>query len=538
MTELDRDFDKSVFEFICDQAAANPAEASLLGLTDWDGQLADMSAEAIQARQAADQHWLIRFQGFEAAQLSGGRPIDLELVVSRLSARVANADFEVWRQTPAPYIENGVFHLFVHRARVEADAVDAAISRLQQVPAKLDAARRNIDAAIAHPDILRRDVVTVRGQAKFLRGDVGAFVSDDGFRASLLQAAAPVAVAYDELAQEVEQLAERATGTFVFGERRYNTELQVAEQLSYDVHTLREMGQTEFEGLDRQMAQVAKRLTGSPDWKQAVEELQEQHSSGLEGMLQNYRQLLGRARQFVIDQDLMTVTATEDCDVEPAPAFSRAIAVASYFEAAPFISGTRGTFNVPYTQDGATERDIEERLRANAPFENASTTVHEAYPGHHVHFVHMANAGALRQFLTSTFFVEGWALYTEKMMYEQGFFESDAEILGFMAARIMRAGRIVVDTGLHLGEMSIAQAQTFMHERVGLPDSVAKAEALRYAAWPTQASAYLTGALAIEAMAKQWTGSGRGGLKQFHDALTDTGALPPGLAAQALGLSA
>jgi uncharacterized protein (DUF885 family) len=127
-------------------------------------------------------------------------------------------------------------------------------------------------------------------------------------------------------------------------------------------------------------------------------------------------------------------------------------------------------------------------------------------------------------------------LYTEKMMYEHGFYEDDAEILGYLSGRLLRAGRIIVDTGLHSGEMSLEAAHEFVRDRIGLPDSVAKAEALRYAAWPTQASGYLAGALAIEAMAKEWTDSGKGNLKQFHDAITATGALPLGLAAQAIGL--
>lgn len=191
---------------------------------------------------------------------------------------------------------------------------------------------------------------------------------------------------------------------------------------------------------------------------------------------------------------------------------------------------------MPFTPDGAAPQDIEDRLQSNAHYEIPSTTAHEAYPGHHAHFVRIANASALRHFLQSDYFAEGWALYVEKMMGEQGFYRSDEELLGQLGARIMRAGRVVVDTSLHLGEMSIDEAAAFMREKVGLPTAVARSEAERYASWPGQASSYMTGAIAIEGFRERWLTEQRGTLCEFHDAITSSGALPLGLAARAIGL--
>ena len=92
--------------------------------------------------------------------------------------------------------------------------------------------------------------------------------------------------------------------------------------------------------------------------------------------------------------------------------------------------------------------------------------------------------------------------------------------------RLFRAGRIVVDTSLHLGEMTMEEATTFMAERCGFPVPTAHREVLRYCSYPTQASAYLTGALEIERMASEWTESGKGTLAAFHDALTRVGQAP------------
>jgi uncharacterized protein (DUF885 family) len=212
--------------------------------------------------------------------------------------------------------------------------------------------------------------------------------------------------------------------------------------------------------------------------------------------------------------------------------------VASYFPPASFGPASRGTFNVPFTPDGASAEEQEARLRSNSFFEIPGVTAHEAYPGHHLHFAASKDTNALRQVLHSTYMIEGWGLYVENMMGEQGYYTSPAVHLGQLSMRLFRAGRIVVDTSLHMGEMSPDEATEFMAQRCGFPVPTAHREVLRYCSYPTQASAYLTGALEIERMAAEWVGSGKGTLAAFHDALTRSGKLPLGVAARAIGLVA
>ncbi len=531
-------FNALVDEFLEEFLGAHPTTATFLGVTKFDSASTDMSAAAIRARDARQRHWLRTFENVGPRHLNHDQQVDRELILASLGAAVQTASFEGWRRNPEEYLNDGVFDLFVHQARPEDQAVAAAVDRLAAVPATVASAKKNLSPALADPLILRRDLASVRGQAEFLRSDVGDFVSDPALRAQLLAAAAPAAAAYDELGDHIEKLEQRATGSFVFGEARYNAVLQTGEMLSHNARTLRDMGQAEYDAIVVKMGDVAQRMTGSRDWKPVLASLQATHASDMPGMLADYRAATARARQFVIDKDLMSVPASERCAVEPAPAFMRSsTAVASYFPPAPFLPGTRGTFNVPYTPDGADAKEMSERLESNAEFEIPSTTAHEAYPGHHLHFVHMANATMLRQVLESTFFVEGWALDAEQMMADAGFFRSDAELMGQLSARLMRAARIVVDTSLHMGEMTLDQASDFMRDGVGLPPSVARAEALRYAAWPTQASAYLTGANEIAGARRRWLAEGKGTVREFNDAITDQGALPPGLAIRAIGLT-
>ena len=106
--------------------------------------------------------------------------------------------------------------------------------------------------------------------------------------------------------------------------------------------------------------------------------------------------------------------------------------------------------------------------------------------------------------LGSTYFTEGWGLYTEDLLREQGFFRTPEQELCQRDYRLFRAARIIVDTSLHLGEMTVEEAVDFMSTKASLSRETAQAEVLRYCAWPTQASSYLTGALEIARMRQRW----------------------------------
>jgi uncharacterized protein (DUF885 family) len=141
---------------------------------------------------------------------------------------------------------------------------------------------------------------------------------------------------------------------------------------------------------------------------------------------------------------------------------------------------------------------------------------------------------AVRRTFRTPYFTEGWGLYAEDMMREQGFFTDPRHEMFQYEAMLFRAARIVVDTSLHLGEMSVPEAVEFMMTRANLPEPTARAEVARYCAWPTQASAYLTGCLEILRMRERYLAQPGATLRGFHDLLAGSGALPIALAEEAL----
>jgi uncharacterized protein (DUF885 family) len=209
--------------------------------------------------------------------------------------------------------------------------------------------------------------------------------------------------------------------------------------------------------------------------------------------------------------------------------------VASYSQAPAFRPGLTGHFFVPFPPDGTPEADVQKRLASNSFHSIPTISVHEAYPGHHWHLSWMkANPRRVRQLVWSSYFAEGWALYAEKMMREQGFFEDPRAELCHLDARIFRAARIIVDTGLHIGDLDFEGAVEIMRTRASLPEPVARAEVGRYCAWPTQAPSYLTGSLEIERIRSEYLAEKHGDLHQFHNSLCGTGSMPLGLAERAL----
>src|SRR5262249_16959510 len=185
-----------------------------------------------------------------------------------------------------------------------------------------------------------------------------------------------------------------------------------------------------------------------------------------------------RARQFLRDHDLVTFPSGEECLVEPSPLYQRPVlAVASYTSPPPFSNSMRGHFFVPFPPDGAPEQEIQQRLENNSYASIPTTAVHEAYPGHHWHLVTIKQSGsAVRRTLRTPYFTEGWGLYAEQVMREQGFFTDPRQVMCQYEATLFRAARIIVDTSLHIGEMSFDEAVEFMHYRANLPPPTAKAE--------------------------------------------------------------
>jgi len=530
-------------EFLDAEFADAPVRASALGLTDYDEQLDDLSESAFERRRASDSRWLDAFRGIAEDGLGFDESIDRDLVVSILRGRQIVEDFEAWRRQPDTYLNpgmGGIFTLFLHRLRPMGELVDAAVARMSRIPDNLEDGRRNLRPDMVPGIFLDRAANQARAGARYVREILPAQMEDGGHRARLAEAGEAAASAYETYVDFLEQMRPNATGEWALGEERYSALLREKELLGFGARELRDRGQTAYDELAIELTRCSRELRGTDDWKGVLDELNEDHPRTPEEMRIGYEEWTERARVYLREHKLVSFPEGEECAVVPSPPFQRPVlAVASYMQPPPFSDRMKGHFFVPFPPDGASEDEIQKRLASNSYPGIPTTAVHEAYPGHHWHLVmSKANPSRLRQVYRTPYFSEGWALYAERMMREQGFFTDLRHEMNQYEATIFRAARIVVDTSLHMGEMSWDEAVSFMTARTGLTEPTAKAEVTRYCAWPTQASSYLTGCLEIVRIREAFFGahgsSDTDALRAFHDAITTSGGLPIALAERAV----
>jgi uncharacterized protein (DUF885 family) len=546
MSELKRLVD----EFMANDFKNSPVTASYMGLTDYDEQLDDLSAEAFARRDVEAGQWLADFERVDEDSLDTSDAIDRDLAISALRGRLIHADWQAWRRDPVTYsgpILNGLFYLFLNRLRPTADLVDAAVARLERVPDALAAGRTNLDPSLAHPLIVERGAASARAGATYVRDMLEGEAQTTEQKERLRAAGAKAGAAFDEYVAHLDTLAKQASGEWRYGEDRYTRQLREREHIDHDARSLRDMGQAEYDRLDAEMRALAQDARGTEDWRKVLHEANDDHPATEELMRVAYDEWTQRSRQFLADTGLVTLPEGETCTVEPNPVFTRPLfAVASYSGPPAFSDSLAGHFFVPFAPEGTSEEEIQSRLGSNSHAGIPTTAVHEAYPGHHWHITwSKIHAPKLRLLLQTSFFSEGWALYTERVMRERGFFTDPVQELYHLEATIFRAARIVVDTSLHIGDMDFDEAVAYMLSSTSLTEPTARAEVGRYCSWPTQASSYLTGCLEILRIRRRYLDDvGQLGvepkdvpveiMRDFHDRLAGSGRLPLGLAERAL----
>lgn len=532
----DAGFDQLVQSWIDETMEEHPTRASALGIDGHDRRLGDFGAEAQERRAAAVHRWKDRFEAVADDGLSATQVIDRDLALSHLRGSLIMEDWQAWRRDPSVYLDpclSGVFILFLHAQHPLPELVESAASRLEQVPAAMDAAIRQLDAGLLDPIIRDRAVGQCAAAARYARELLPAEIPEDAGRSRLASAGAPAADAFESLARHLAGVEPK--GSYQLGEARYSALLREREMLGYGADGLHQRGEEAWADLDTRMSEVAERL-GHDRWRDALEDINRRHPSTPEEMLDAYRAMTERCRAFLVQHDLVTLPEGETCAVVPSPTYQRPVlAVASYMAPPAFKPSRAGHFFVPYPPTGTSEEQVQQRLATNSYASMATIAAHEAYPGHHWHLVwSQDHASPVRSIVRTPYFSEGWGLFAEHIMGEAGFFEDDSEWISHLDARIFRAARIVVDTSLHTGAMTFDQAAEHMHTHTGLSEATARAEVMRYCAWPTQAASYLTGALELERIRERYIAAGVGTARTFNDAVAATGSLPLGLADRAV----
>ena len=196
--------------------------------------------------------------------------------------------------------------------------------------------------------------------------------------------------------------------------------------------------------------------------------------------------------------------------------------------ASPFFLGG-DTILVAYPTDSMTHEQKLMTMRGNNPHFARAVVHHELIPGHHLQLFMAERYQPQRKLFDSPFFVEGWAVYWEMLLYERKFAVKPEDRIGMMFWRNHRAARILFSLGFHLGKMTPEQAVDMLVKRVGHEPDNARAEVRRsfngdYP--PLYQAGYMIGALQLRALKRELVDGGKMPLLQFHDGILHGGMLP------------
>jgi uncharacterized protein (DUF885 family) len=287
-----------------------------------------------------------------------------------------------------------------------------------------------------------------------------------------------------------------------------------------------------FNKIEKEIAELGKKIDPNKDSREILAELKNEHPPA-EGVLDFYREWMDKTRQFVIDKNLVSFPPGEILEIIETPVFERStIPYGAYMPAAPYEKEQRGFFYVTPVDDSLSEENKRDKLRGHNNRKVIIVALHEGYPGHHLQLsIANRNSSPVRRESGSTVFIEGWALYCEEMMREQGFYEDAKTVLSQKQDTLWRAARVIIDASLHTEKMTFDEAVQFMMDKVGLEKVNALAEVNRYCYTPTQPMSYLVGLHEITRIRDRYFKENPvAPVKQFHDALLAGGSLPPRLA--------
>ncbi|PHV05972.1 DUF885 domain-containing protein [Janthinobacterium sp. BJB412] len=248
---------------------------------------------------------------------------------------------------------------------------------------------------------------------------------------------------------------------------------------------------------------------------------EQQYANTAEGkaaMLAGYQAILDEVNKGL--DGAFDVRPKLGVEVRPVPAASEASAPGAYYEPGAFDGSRPGVFYANMRAPGETPK-----------FAMRTLAYHEGIPGHHFQIAiaqELSGVPFFRKVIPFTAYQEGWALYAERLAYELGFQKNPLDNLGRLRDEMMRATRLVVDSGIHYKHWTREQAIGYMMDNTGMAEGDVTAEVERYFVAPGQALAYKVGMLKMLALrehAKQELGA-RFDLKQFHNEVLKHGALP------------
>jgi uncharacterized protein (DUF885 family) len=531
-----------------DVLTASPTFATVLGDRRFDDRLDDVSPSGLAAIAAKRRAAAAAARQLPGDALSAAEQVTRQMLIDEAEGQAASIEAGTIGWTVDP-IEGPQTHFLdlveyqtvetpadgqrmVARWRAMGPYLDAVIENLRRTAAEgLVAVRTPVARTIDILEHLERTPVEDWKLAEPAKAERDGWSARDAaaFQDDLLDAvsevAAPAFQRYRQVLQaEIMPIArppERAGLVHLPGGRdAYDAFIKVHTTLALSPEEIHATGLREIERIDREFAELGGRLLGTSDLASTLMALRTDpalHFGTSAEVFSTARRSLERAVAAIPAWFGRLPQAA--CDVIPIPSHAEAHQTIAYYSW-PAVDGSRpGRYYINLHAPTTRPR-----------YEAEALAFHEAVPGHHLQIAiaqELEGIPAFQRNLGSTAFAEGWGLYAERLSDEMGLYSGDLDRFGILSFDAWRAGRLVVDTGMHAFGWSRDQAIAYLREHTALGTNNIENEVDRYIVWPGQALAYKIGQLEIlrlRAEARERLGPAFD-IKAFHDAVLGSGAV-------------
>ncbi|MCW8956621.1 MAG: DUF885 domain-containing protein [Gammaproteobacteria bacterium] len=503
----------------------HPEQAVQVGVPGYEEMLRAYNDDEIGALISLDEKMLSALDELNFEQLSDDQQVDYSILYNSVVIELHELLEHDWRYCrPQDYVPVEAIHQLLTRP---VENLHAAIKhRLQLIPDYLRGARAYISQKPGRIPAgwLNSACKQAEAGARYFRGLMSHPQVLKKFEnpARLQPICDEAAIAMDDFARFLKQeIGPRATGDYACGADFFSALLNDAHFLPITPDQLHSFGEQLYKEIRQQMQALAVEIQGHDDINGLLAGIRDSHPDAGDSLLSAYRERMKAAYDFVRENKLVSMPEKQQLKVLETPEYLRhEIPFAAYEEPTYKDESQQGHYYVtPVVSEG--------QLLEHNWISIDLTCVHEAFPGHHLQFV-TANSNPHnslpRLINASATLYEGWALYCEDLMQEQGFLGKPEHKFMMLRDRLWRALRVMLDVELHTRDLSIDDAAQRMCTELGFDHDHARADLSWYTQNPTLPMGYATGWALIRAVRGQLEAQADFDLEGFHNNLLSVGS--------------
>ncbi|MBL1319751.1 MAG: DUF885 domain-containing protein [Methylophaga sp.] len=512
-------FDRIEHSYLNTWCRFNPEAALEAGIDDYADKLRPFEDETIGIQIVLNEKCLTALDEVELSQLDPARKIRYQILQGRVTIAHHSLMDHDWRhRDPTQFLPINALHQLT--IRPVNHFKKALKSRLAAIPNHLREAKNYLTAV---PEVIPKtwlDMALAETEAgiEYCHHLHQQPMVDAAFQQNdrIEQATADAAKSLEHFAQTLRRLATKCEGDFASGREHFERLLHQQHFLPINAHSLLAFGQQLFETTQQQLN------TAIAESELSLDDIQQQHPTS-ESLLQHYQQEMQAAESFLKEHDLITLPTQQTLHVVATPKFlQHQIPFAAYLDPSIADLSQTGYYYV-------TPTSSDDELKEHNDAAISQTSVHEAWPGHHLQFV-TANQSSegnslLHRLNPSATLYKGWALYCEQMMLEQGFKRYPGQHIIMLRDRLWRALRTIIDVEIHTQGLSLEDAAQKMVDALGFSKEQALGELNWYSQSPTTPMSYAVGWALINALRDIVSPENKTELKQFHDRLLASGSI-------------